>query len=249
MPAIGQIILYEDIEIGAELLLRGDNFTSLMSWQTRILDAITVRDALKYFRARVNSIDMQKGEARLTPFETLGEFSGETPEILLLQSLPEKERFELIIQKTTELGVNSIMPFKSDRSTSLEERESAQKKAHRWVSVALRAARQARLPHIPSILPYGGFNEALDLAGPYEAKIILYEAHGAAPLKDVMAEVIKRRPRSIALLTGPEGGFTVTEMDAAVGRGFTPVSLGRNILRAETAAIVGVAILRYETGC
>jgi 16S rRNA (uracil1498-N3)-methyltransferase len=79
-------------------------------------------------------------------------------EIVLLQALPEKERMEWIIQKTTELGVSTLIPFKSARSISLEEREAKQKKAHRWQEIAVKAVQQSRRARVPRVEAYRSFN-------------------------------------------------------------------------------------------
>jgi 16S rRNA (uracil1498-N3)-methyltransferase len=174
-----------------------------------------------------------------------------TPTITLLQALPDKERLELIIEKTTELGIAKIIPFKSKKSISLHEREAGQRKAHRWGDIALRAAKQSRRWSIPKVLSYRSFQEALNEACG-ELKIVLWEGGGLKPLKEVLKG---DRPLSLTwgikeidLLVGPEGGFEAEEVEAATREGFIPATLGTRVLRTETAAIISVGLVQYELG-
>jgi 16S rRNA (uracil1498-N3)-methyltransferase len=153
---------------------------------------------------------------------------------------------EFIIQKTTELGVYSIVPFKSKRSISLEEREEKQPKAHRWESIAIKAAKQSRRGRVPHLEPYCEFSEALGYAQGGDLKVILWERGNMKPLKDVLRS--KGNCGEVTLMVGPEGGFEAEEVRRAEERGFIPVNLGRRIMRTETAAIVLVGILQYELG-
>jgi 16S rRNA (uracil1498-N3)-methyltransferase len=164
---------------------------------------------------------------------------------VLFQALPGKERIELIIQKAVELGVKTIVPFKSKHSISLQEREAIQPKAHRWQYIALKAAKQCRRAIVPCVAPYCSFEQALEQTRPSELKIILLEKEEKrlAPLIRSMPP-----PKNIALMVGPEGGWDVEEVERAREEGFFSGSLGGRILRTETAAIAACAILQYEWG-
>ncbi len=224
---------------GGEFDLQVDAFRALLSWNPRMKDAVTVVSGDTLLRARVENIE--ENCARLKVFEEIG-LIGREIEITLLQALPEKERMELIIQKTTELGVSTILPFKSERSISIDERDSVQKKSHRWQAVALKAAKQSRRPDIPSVAPFCSFEDALRTdAG---LKVMLWEKRGLPSLKGVLRGYNGGGP--VAVLSGPEGGFTDEEAGAAKGAGFAPVSLGNKILRAETSAIAAVGMIGYE---
>ena len=226
--------------IGGELDLQNDAFRALMSWNPRMKEAVTVVSDDLLFRARVEELGDKN--ARLKVFEEIGPVGNEV-EIKLLQALPEKERMELIIQKTTELGVSIIIPFKSEKSISIDERDSVQKKSHRWQAVALKAAKQSRRPDIPSVGPFCPFEDALRAdAG---LKIMLWEKGGLPSLKTVLRSYNGLGP--VAVLSGPEGGFTDEEAEAARKAGFVPVTLGNRILRAETSAIAAIGIIAYET--
>ena len=241
-----QIISPQELEVGMRVDLRGDPFTALLLREPHLGEAVTVTDPSgREFRARVEALET--GEARLFVFEELTPPTEPPVDLLLLQALPDKERMELIIQKATELGVKVIVPFKSRRSISLEEREARQPKAHRWQHVALRATKQCRRAYLPYVAPYCTFREALDLAEGIDLKIMLYEGERKRKMRDVL----KGRsisPRRISLLVGPEGGWEAEEVREASERGFVPVGMGGRVLRTETAAIAACAILMYEWG-
>ena len=152
---------------------------------------------------------------------------------------------ELIIQKAVELGATAIVPFKSQHSISLQERENVQPKAHRWQHLALRATKQCRRGIVPWVAPFCSFEKALARARPLELKILLLENE-----EERLAPLIRHMPppKDIALMVGPEGGWAEEEVVRAREEGFYPVGLGGRTLRTETAAIAACAILHYEWG-
>jgi 16S rRNA (uracil1498-N3)-methyltransferase len=193
------------------------------------------------FRGRVLSVS---DRALVFIFEAFPASTESSVEIILLQALPEKERMELIIQKATELGVSGIVPFKSERSISLEERDAKQKKSHRWQEIALKAVQQSRRARVPRVESYHSFHEALEVCGQEGLKILLWEKEGE-PLKKILGHY---SPNEIYAMVGPEGGFTEDEVKWAKNKGFIPVKLGQRILRTETAAITLIGIIQYELG-
>jgi len=196
------------------------------------------------FRGRILSIDPH--EAWVLAFESLVPPTESSTKIILLQALPDKDRMELIIQKATELGVYAIVPFKSKRSISLEEREGKQPKAHRWQSIAIKATQQSRRGMVPIVEPYCDFSEALRYAEGTDLKAILWEKGDVNPLRDILRS--HGSYGKVALMVGPEGGFDPEEVRTAQEQGFIPITLGRRIMRTETAAIVLVGIVQYELG-
>lgn len=244
MPGRGNIRIESDITIGAPFEAEGAALVGLMEWEPRPGEAFTVEGpGGRLFRARLTALG--PGRATLLPFEEMGPAPG-GPEIHLLQALPEKERMETVIQKTTELGVDAIIPFKSEKSISLIELDSRQKRSHNWNEVARKAARQSRRAEIPEVMAYRSFDEALQAATGFELKALLWEG-AKTSLKDLLGQTTEPIARA-AVLAGPEGGFTGTEMRAAEAAGFTSVKLGWRVLRTETAAIFSVGLLRYELG-
>ncbi|MDP2688978.1 MAG: RsmE family RNA methyltransferase, partial [Deltaproteobacteria bacterium] len=148
MAGIGRIRLKQETELDQALTLslEGEGFKNLLLWGPRPGEAFTVSAPNgRLFRARLTGLNERS--AGVLVFEDMAA-SEPSCEITLLQALPEKERMELIIQKAMELGAASVIPLKSARSTSLEERDSGQRKSHRWQDTTLRAARQSRSPFI-----------------------------------------------------------------------------------------------------
>ncbi len=232
--------------------IEGAPLSALLRWKPRVSEAYTVvcpDGRLK--RARLTALT--DSSATLAVFEDM-DSTESSLEVTLLQALPEKERMELVIQKTTELGVSIVIPFKSDKSTSLEEREAKQKKSGRWADVALKAAKQCRRESLVRILPYASSAEALKAAEGSDLKLVLSERTGTKPLKEALADFETRvqrdkiTPRRVTVMAGPEGGLTDEELNTATTHGFIPVSLGKRILRTETASIVSVSLIRYELG-
>jgi 16S rRNA (uracil1498-N3)-methyltransferase len=232
------------LSMGKEIVLEGDPFSALLAREPLQGEIITVTDARgKEFRGRITKLGKNRAHCHI--FEELREPTEPTFELVLFQALPDKERMELIIQKGTELGVKTIVPFKSKHSISLREREAIQPKAHRWQPIALKAAKQCRRAIVPWVAPYCSFEKALEQARPLELKLLLLEKE-----EERLAPLIRSMPppKSIALMVGPEGGWDAGEVEQAREEGFFTVGLGGRTLRTETAAIAACAILQYEWG-
>jgi 16S rRNA (uracil1498-N3)-methyltransferase len=239
-----QIAFPARLTMGKEIALEGELFAALGQRQPYQGEIITIKDAAgKACRGRI--VELKADQARVFIFAQMREPLEPPFDLFLLQALPEKERMELIIQKATELGVSCICPFKSRHSTSLEEREVTQPKAHRWQQIALKAAKQSRRASLPLVAPYCSFAQALDLARPLELKIMLWEKEERR-----LASLIRNMPapKGIALMVGPEGGWAEEEVQQARAAGFATAGLGGRILRTETAAIAACAILQYVWG-
>ena len=152
--------------------------------------------------------------------------------IHLLASLIRFERFEWMIEKATELGVESITPVNAARSEKGLDR-AVEKRIARWRKIAREASEQSRRVRLPEIHPAIAVAAALSIQG--DCRLVLDEAQQARTICSVLAA------DRVALLVGPEGGWTDSERSSAVTHGWTPVGLGNTILRTETAAIAGIA--------
>lgn len=238
-----RIVLDEKVDIGKEFLIKGPPLEALCFQGGRVGSLVTLTDSEGCdFRGRVTRLS--KTEGSLFIFEAFSLPTESSLEIILLQALPEKERMELIIQKTTELGVSTILPFQAERSISLREREAKQRKAHRWQHIAVRAVQQSRRAKVPYIGDCRPLEEILGDFGEDTLKIFLWEKAGES-----LKSVLRQHPsQKICVVVGPEGGFTEEEVKSAKKKGFIAVKLGQRILRTETAAIVLVGILQFELG-
>ncbi len=238
-----RIILDWKVEIGKEVLMKGPPLEALRFQGGRVGSIVTLTDSRgDDFRGRI--LRLSGAEASVFIFDAFPSPTESSLEIILLQALPEKERMELIIQKATELGVSAILPFQSQRSISLKEREAKQKKAHRWQHIAVEAVRQSRRARIPWVGECRSFQEVLEDCRGDGLKILLWERGG-----ENLKRVLRRYPiQKIYIMVGPEGGFAEEEVKLAKEKGFISVKLGQRILRTETAAIAMVGILQYELG-
>jgi 16S rRNA (uracil1498-N3)-methyltransferase len=161
-------------------------------------------------------------------------------EIVLVAALIKFDRFELLVEKATELGVASIQPFAAAR-TERGLLQAAVKRAARWEKIALEASQQSRRMRLPRLLPAVPFTEALAVEA--DVRLLLDESAGATAILGSLPKEKKTTGR-VALLVGPEGGWTEEERAQAAASGWTGCSLGNTILRAETAAAAGLAIIQ-----
>jgi 16S rRNA (uracil1498-N3)-methyltransferase len=160
--------------------------------------------------------------------------------IVLLAALIKFDHFELLVEKATELGVAEIIPVGAARSERGLER-AAVKRVDRWRRIALEASQQSRRTHLPVIGEPVEFRRALE-RDPW-LRLFLDEEQNGGPLLASLPAV-RTAQDSVAVMIGPEGGWTDEERSAAHSTGWTSVSLGRRILRAETAAIASLAVLQ-----
>lgn len=165
--------------------------------------------------------------------------------ITLFQGLPKSDKMELIIQKNTELGVSAIVPVATSRAVVKLDEKKADGKVKRWNSIAESAAKQSKRTLIPEVRSVMSFKQALNEASGYEVKLMPYEnAEGMAFTRKCIGEI---RPGSrVAIFIGPEGGFSEEEVEAAGAAGFVPITLGRRILRTETAGMSVLSMIAYE---
>ncbi|MEJ2587591.1 MAG: 16S rRNA (uracil(1498)-N(3))-methyltransferase [Deltaproteobacteria bacterium] len=168
-------------------------------------------------------------------------------EIVLLQALLKSGPMDTLIQKTSELGADRMVPFAAGRSVvRFDEARQANKMTH-WKKIARNAAKQSGRGTPLQVGSLSAFEGLLDRYKTVDAlKVILWEEEASRDLKGVLRSMSTTR-RYVGMV-GPEGGFSKAEVERARSAGFTPVSLGRRVLRAETAAIAMTAIVQYELG-
>ncbi len=159
-------------------------------------------------------------------------------ELTLCAALIRREKFEWILQKATELGVSRIVPFESSRCVVKAKAEKAEKQLGRWQDIVQEAAEQCKRNRIPEVTPIMSFNDLASLEA--EVRMAAYEnAFGrAAYINDLVTD-----QNSALIVIGPEGGFSETEIASLEQNGYQSVTFGSRILRAETAAVYGCAVM------
>ncbi|MFH1078690.1 MAG: 16S rRNA (uracil(1498)-N(3))-methyltransferase [Pseudomonadota bacterium] len=168
--------------------------------------------------------------------------------ITLSQALPKAGKMDFIIQKATELGVDEIIPFQAARCVSRLTDDKKKQKASRWQKIAVEAARQCGRADVPVIGPCVDFQEMIGGGGRKGVKIIFWEEETQTGLSDVLRHRHSEWAEECFVVVGPEGGFLKEEVDRAREAGFQSVSIGRQILRVETAVLAILAIIQYEKG-
>ena len=166
-------------------------------------------------------------------------------EVTLAQSLLKGEKMDYLIQKATELGVKEIIPFFSSRSVPLLEKSRRPNRHHRWGKIAVEASKQCGRGVVPKIESLQDYSGMLRAASTDHLRLILWEG-GGIKLKEVLESSGEKT--KIFFVIGPEGGFSPDEVDKAKRAGFVAVTLGKRILRAETASLCLLSILQYEWG-
>ena len=164
--------------------------------------------------------------------------------ISLLQGLAKGEKMELIIQKAVEIGVAEIFPLAMDHSVVVLDRSKAGKKTERWQKIAEAAAKQSKRDMIPDVHEVMKLSQVLQ-EEKWDLLVIAYESENRISLKEVLQA--HKNAKSIGVIIGPEGGLSNEEVKAAQEAGGVAVSLGRRILRTETAGLVAATAILYET--
>lgn len=157
-------------------------------------------------------------------------------------SVTKGDKLELVTQKVTELGAYKIIPFISKRCVSKPDKKS--KKIERLQKIALEASKQCRRSKVPKVLDFQTIKEVIENSKKYDLNIVLYENEQDIDIKTVLQ---KKNFETISIIIGPEGGFEETEIEEFIKNNFIIASLGKRILRAETAPIVALSAIMYET--
>ncbi len=166
--------------------------------------------------------------------------------IYLFQCLPKADKMELIVQKAVELGVHEIVPVEARRCVVKLDEKKAAVKIGRWQGIAEAAAKQCRRGIIPAVRMPMTMKEALSYAGDMDVRLLPYELaeNGMMRTRQLIGAI--EPGKSVAIFIGPEGGFEEGEVEMALEAGVAPVTLGRRILRTETAGLVVLSWLMYH---
>lgn len=170
-------------------------------------------------------------------------------QIILADCLPKQNRFESIIEKATELGVDKIEPLISDRTVARIDNARAPSKLERWQRIAKEAAEQCARDTIPEIGNLRGLDDWLKEISPLAKDTLLLfclETERATTVRAVLNEYISTGGKKIIVLIGPEGGFSEREVTKIKSAGGTSVTLGERVLKTDTAAVSVLAMINYE---
>lgn len=189
--------------------------------------------------------DYEEGTAVLDILKELDSDTELPSEIVLFQGLPKGDKMDWIVQKAVELGVHAVVPFSAKRSVVKLDEKKAKKRQERWQAIAKGAAEQSgrsRIPEVRQVLTFAG---ALDAASDLDVVLIPYELEeGMEKTARIIGNIAPGQ--SVGVFIGPEGGFEETEVEQAEERGAEPITLGKRILRTETAGLTTLSILMYH---
>ena len=193
--------------------------------------------------ARVMIVGIKQGEIQARVDALREAAATEGPKIILACAVPKKAKFELIIEKCTELGVDAIIPLSTARTEVVFSKEKIPAKRERFQKIAVNAAKQCGRPNVPEIYPMTSLGEALRMRGPDTAALIPSLNGTPEYIREVLTSL--KKAGTVMVFIGPEGDFTPDEMRLAVEHGCVPVSLGNTVLKVDTAAITTVALCRF----
>lgn len=207
-------------------------------------EQVGIRDGIsRNYVCELETIGSEEIRARILSEET---DSSELPaRLYLFQGLPKSDKMELIIQKAVELGVYQIIPVATRRAVVKLDKKKEESKVKRWNAIAESAAKQSGRMLVPEVTGVMTLKEAYDYAGAFDVNLIPYElAEGMAETRQVLAAI--RPGMQVGIFIGPEGGFDVEEVEQAIAAGIHPITLGRRILRTETAGMTTLSILMFQ---
>ncbi|HEZ3961928.1 TPA: 16S rRNA (uracil(1498)-N(3))-methyltransferase, partial [Neisseria meningitidis] len=220
--------LPENLSVGQTVALPDNIVRHLNVLRVRPNENITLFDGKgKAHAARLTVLEKRRAEAEILHEDTT---DNESPlNITLIQSISSGERMDFTLQKSVELGVTAIQPVISERCIVRLDGERAAKRLARWQEIVISACEQSGRNTVPPVLPIIGYREALDKM-PSESTKLIMSINRARKLGDI------RQPSgAIVFMVGPEGGWTEQEEQQAFDAGFQAVTLGKRILRTETA--------------
>ena len=189
--------------------------------------------------------EYEQDEAVLHILEEMNTDTELPSKIYLFQGLPKQDKMELIVQKCVELGCYEVIPVATKRCVVKLDDKKAKKKIERWQQIAESAAKQAGRGVIPEVKDVLSFKEALKYAKDLDVVLIPYElAEGMKETKQLISEI--KPGQSVGIFIGPEGGFEREEVETAIDEGAKAITLGKRILRTETAGLTTLSVLMFH---
>ena len=192
-----------------------------------------------------------KGFSPKTVFIELGKRISQADKeirITLAQAIPKAGKMDTIVKSAAELGADVIIPFDATRSVSRIAGEKSSLKVARWQKIAGEAARCCHSSHIAKVSKVSSFADMLTSASGNTLRLIFWEEEFQKTIKDILTDETFAATKDFFIVVGPEGGFSKDEVTMAKKDGFVSVSLGKQILKVETAAAAIISIIQYEKG-
>lgn len=231
---------------GREILIRGSDVNHIRNvLRMRVGEELSVSNGVDGREYRCHIAEFMEDVIRCE-LRFIKEEGTELPSrIYLLQGLPKADKMELIIQKAVELGAYQIVPVATRRSVVKLDAKKAASKVSRWQAIAEAAAKQSRRGIIPRVQQVMDWKQALDYVKELQVRLIPYElAEDMGRTREILEKL--EPGQDIAVFIGPEGGFEEEEIAGAMEAGVIPITLGKRILRTETAGMTVLSWLMYH---
>ncbi len=232
----------EELERGT-LLLTGENAQHAKVLRLRPGEAVTVCDG-RGQEALCRVSGFEGGQTCLEVEQRCPSRSEAAVQVRVYMAFPKADKLEQVIQKATELGAWEIAAFPSARCVSRPDGKSLGRKLERWQKIALAAAQQSGRGCVPRVLVLDSYAQALERAAQADKALLFYEQEQAHTLRAALAGSYG----SVSILTGPEGGLEEREVAQAQAAGLQICTLGRRILRCETAPLCALSAIMYDAG-
>lgn len=209
-------------------------------------DSITVCDSQGTdYEAEIKEMEQKKIICSIT--KKYASISEPNIKVTLFQGLPKASKMEYIIQKTTELGISEIVPVKLSRCVvKIENQKDEKKKLDRWQKISEAAAKQSGRGIVPQVSGIMTLDEVIEKSKEFDLFFVPYECEEQKTLRETLLS--KQNIKSVGFVIGPEGGFDIAECEKLRRNGIETVTLGRRILRTETAGEAVLAMTMYEIG-
>ena len=229
---------------GQELVLTGENAQHAKVLRLKAGEQVLVCDGEGH-ECLCQVLSLDAGELEVSVLERRASETEAAVRVSVYMAFPKADKLEHVIQKATELGAWEIVAFPSSRCVSRPDDKSLKKKLERWQKIAASAAEQSGRGRIPEVIILDSYRTALERAAQADRPILLYENERATTLKMALEEA----PLStVSILSGPEGGLEEKEVRQAMDAGIRVCTLGKRILRCETAPLCALSAIMYAAG-
>ena len=236
---------FVDSVSGNTISIRGNDAYHIgRSLRMRLGDVITVCADRVEYRAKILSISDKEVVCDVLSAEKSE--NEPTVNVVLYQALPKSDKMDLIVQKAVELGVYKIVPVITARCVSRPAKSGYEKRVERYNKIALEAAKQSGRGIVPTVSEFMTINEVIEKSKEFDLFFVPYECEEQKTLKEILTS--KSDVKSVGFVIGPEGGFDLSETEKLHSSGIDTVTLGKRILRTETAGEAVLAMTMYEIG-